>query len=219
MSTDPDRDAELAAVWREHSTETPPAHVDAAILAAAHREVASPPRERERWLGSRTWRWWVPLAAAAALAVIVVGVKPPGQTLVDDAAQTASDIPATRAEKQIATPAPAEKQRDLVAPAVPAPSAKADAIEPRQKLEERRAPAFATPPPSAVTKEAVTAQPGRDDAAAALSVEARINTIRALRGDGRVDEALRELARFRAAYPDADAHLPRDLREWANSMR
>ncbi len=70
MSTDPDRDPALAALWREHSTETPPPHVDAAILAAAHRATASAPHGRERWLGPRAWRWWMPLAAAAVIAVM-----------------------------------------------------------------------------------------------------------------------------------------------------
>ena len=102
MSADPDRDPALAAVWREHSTETPPPQVDAAILAAAHRAVASAPHGRERWLGPRAWRWWMPLAAAAVIAMVVVGVKPPSQTLVDDAVQSATDMPATLAEKQTA---------------------------------------------------------------------------------------------------------------------
>ena len=40
MSTDPDRDPALAALWREHSTETPSPRVDAAILAAARLRAA-----------------------------------------------------------------------------------------------------------------------------------------------------------------------------------
>jgi len=40
-----------------------------------------------------------------------------------------------------------------------------------------------------------------------------------LRARGAQDEALRELARFRAVYPDADARLPTDLREWAKNVR
>jgi len=42
MTTDPDdpeRDAAVAKAWREHSAELPPAHLDAAILAAARRAV------------------------------------------------------------------------------------------------------------------------------------------------------------------------------------
>jgi hypothetical protein len=42
-----------------------------------------------------------------------------------------------------------------------------------------------------------------------------IARIRALRERGAQDEAVHELARFRAVYPDAEARLPADLREWA----
>jgi len=52
-----------------------------------------------------------------------------------------------------------------------------------------------------------------------LSAEDFIARIHALRERGAQDEALRELARFRAAYPDADTRLPADLREWAKTVR
>ena len=43
--------------------------------------------------------------------------------------------------------------------------------------------------------------------------------LRALRDKGRIEEAAQELARFRAAFTDADARLPADLRPWADSLR
>jgi hypothetical protein len=46
-----------------------------------------------------------------------------------------------------------------------------------------------------------------------------IARIRALRDAGNVAEARAELTRFRAAFEDADARLPADLREWATSPR
>ena len=129
MSTDPDRDPALAAVWREHSTEAPPPHVDAAILAAAHREAASGASTIVRSRAARAWRWWVPLATAAVIAGIVVGVRPPEQTFVDDAARTASDVPAARAEKQVAKPATEPKVAAAPTPenivTVPMPERKA----------------------------------------------------------------------------------------------
>jgi Meckel syndrome type 1 protein len=228
MSTEPDRYPALAALWREHSTETPSPRVDAAILAAAHSAVANAPHGRERSPGQRAWRWWVPLAAAAVVAVVVIGVKPPSQTIVDDAAQSASDMPAASAERPVGKPAaPAAK---AIAPPVPEPrsptAAPAPSIAtplreepPRQKLEDRRAQSFVAPPPSAATQESSTAQARRDDAVTALSIELHIVTLRTLLDHGRFDEASRELTRFRAAYPDADARLPDDLRAWAKTVR
>jgi len=178
MSTDTDRDPALAAVWREHSTEAPPPEVDAAILAAAHRAAASAPRGR----GPRAWRWAVPLAAAAVIAVIVVGVKPPSQTMVDESVQSATDMPAAPAPKpQVAAPlrkesaaAPAEERaKNAEAPSVaglaPAPEiapATPDATAPRPttKLEaERSAPAE---PVARVTENTIAA--GSTDTEATL---------------------------------------------------
>ena len=266
MSTDPDRDPALAVLWREHSTETPPPHVDAAILAAAHRATASAPHGRERWLGPRAWRWWMPLAAAAVIAVVVVGVKPPSQTLVDDAVQSATDMPATPAEKPVATPAPEPKV--ATAPGEQSATApreqRAKSVEPRVAQgggSNRQQPAPAAPPVEAFATPSVVAPvappvaafatppaapraaagprteaapagtaPGSSaapserasraaqDRGAALELEAWFARIRAVRDLGREEEATRELARFRAAYPDADTRLPADLREWANRM-
>jgi hypothetical protein len=49
----------------------------------------------------------------------------------------------------------------------------------------------------------------------ARSPDDYIATIRRLRGEGKFDKAERELKAFRAAYPDADARLPTELRGWA----
>jgi Meckel syndrome type 1 protein len=261
MSTEPDRDPALAALWREHSTETPSPRVDAAILAAAHSAVADAQHGRERSPGQRAWRWWVPLAAAAVVAVVVVGVKPPSQTIVDDAAQSASDRPAASAEKQSATPTPAAPpaappvaplamtsprteaaQPSIAPPPQVAPAAPdTSASRGRGKVDAERVQAFAAPPPArAAASIAAPAQPAspagaaaggsnsaaaestapaaRADQATALSTDDWIARIRTLRERGAQDEALRELARFRAVYPDADARLPADLREWAKRM-
>ena len=41
-----------------------------------------------------------------------------------------------------------------------------------------------------------------------------IELIRKLRDEGKTDEAAKELAAFRAAYPDHEQLLPPDLRDW-----
>jgi hypothetical protein len=59
-------EGQLTRLYREGSTETPPAHLDAAILAAARQAVRSRPRQGY-FFSSR--KWVVPLSLAAALLV------------------------------------------------------------------------------------------------------------------------------------------------------
>jgi hypothetical protein len=72
------RDAALERAWRAQSRETPPQALDDAILAAAHRAVGSAPGgTAPRGAGAqanRPQRWWMPLAAAAAIGVVAIGV-------------------------------------------------------------------------------------------------------------------------------------------------
>lgn len=74
---DPDpHDEVLAAAWRLHSDDQPPPALDATILAAAHRAVGSGPREASAQAreATRPQRWWMPLAAAATIGVVVIGI-------------------------------------------------------------------------------------------------------------------------------------------------
>jgi len=99
MTTGPEspvRDAALDAAWRANSLDEPPAQVDAAILAAAHRAVAAGSRDVRRVAGKAASpdRWWMPLAAAAMIGAVVIGVS---RMAPQDQAPTApfvSDIPA-----------------------------------------------------------------------------------------------------------------------------
>jgi hypothetical protein len=64
---DAERDPELERVYREAAVETPPARLDAAILAAARREVGARPRPISPMLR----RWHVPVSIAAVIVVSV----------------------------------------------------------------------------------------------------------------------------------------------------
>src|SRR5947208_191484 len=68
------RDPVLEALMREHSAETPSPSLDAAILAAAEQAAASPPNKRTR--ATQSWRVWLPLAAAAVVAIVAFGLVP-----------------------------------------------------------------------------------------------------------------------------------------------
>jgi hypothetical protein len=67
---DGDRDARLDRLYREAALEEPPARLDAAIRAAARREVGARPRALA-W-GLRSWRIPVSIAAVVVLSVSLV---------------------------------------------------------------------------------------------------------------------------------------------------
>lgn len=62
-----ERDPGLDRLYREAAGEAPPAHLDAAILAAARREVGARPRA----LAPALRRWYVPVSIAAVVVVSV----------------------------------------------------------------------------------------------------------------------------------------------------
>lgn len=61
------RDAQLSALYQRARQDEPPAPLDAAILAAAHREVAAGPLRANA--PARSTRWRIPLALAATVVL------------------------------------------------------------------------------------------------------------------------------------------------------
>jgi Meckel syndrome type 1 protein len=193
------RDPALDALLRAHLHETPPPAVDAAILTAAHRAVESTPRVRTA-RATQAWRWWMPLAAAAVIGVVVVGIMPVAPTLVEPAAPTISDVPvagslpgASRSKSSDAskvehggpplTPqrseppnAPPPKSEAVAAPpAIPAPTRKTVEAAPASSSPTRKTTAAAPPAPQlGATREL-------GDRGAAVSRPAEANTAAAER--------------------------------------
>jgi hypothetical protein len=67
-------DPKLSRIYREASSEGPPAAVDAAILAAARKQLAQPQRrEGSQRQGRSSWLRW--MAPASAIATLVLGVS------------------------------------------------------------------------------------------------------------------------------------------------
>ena len=121
MPGDADRDPGLDRLYRDAPREEPPAHLDAAILAAAHREVGARPRAASARL--RAWRVPVSIAAVVVLRVSVV-------TLVrEEGGGQLESSPANKASSSMSTArAPAmaqesESERDRATPVEPAPEA------------------------------------------------------------------------------------------------
>jgi hypothetical protein len=131
-------DPELDATWRAVSREQPPAALDDAIRAAARQEVGAKPGGF-----AAATRWW-PLAAAATVAAIAVGIvqmTPPEQVTpgTNTAANNAATDAAQRNVKPDSDTSNANQgEREVPGPAAP-PEAPRDASKPTAKEQRRGA--------------------------------------------------------------------------------
>jgi hypothetical protein len=123
-------DPRFNAAWRRVSREEPPAALDDAIRAAARREVGARPQDVAQVpLAKRPQRWWFPLAAAATIGAIAIGLlqlSTPERIAPLDEPRVVSDIPAGAKEIAPASPqvvAPPSPPVDVA----PAPAAKSEA--------------------------------------------------------------------------------------------
>ncbi|HEV8502019.1 MAG TPA: hypothetical protein VGR63_10585 [Casimicrobiaceae bacterium] len=122
-----ERDPELDALWRRHSREDPPAALDDAIRAAAHRAVHAKPTASPR--ARSPWPAWTTLAAAASIGAIAVGVWQLQPREFDETKVVASDVPGR-----------ADARREALAPTAPPPQVALDAAAPRAPSTGRAAP-------------------------------------------------------------------------------
>ena len=153
----PESDPTLEAAWREHSTELPSPALDAAILAAAHRAVGSAPKaatrvaaeaDVEARAATRPQRWWMPLAAAATIGAVALGIL---QTMPQHDSITTpavSDAPAP----------PRAPERASPTPSVPSPTSAPTALRDELPATNREHAPAAAPvsaaPPAAVAASA-----------------------------------------------------------------
>ncbi|RON48725.1 hypothetical protein [Pseudomonas frederiksbergensis] len=119
------KDDEVLKHYREHSNDGPPSHLDAFILATAHREVpVRKPSLWQRWVQAcQKPRWQVAFASLVGVALMLALVqRPPEQEPQFDSAP-APKTSSFAAKKE----APAPIARSLSAPAgalsAPAPAA------------------------------------------------------------------------------------------------
>ncbi len=126
-------DSDLSRAYKEHAPELPPPHVDAQILAEAHRADAASPKPRTRGPFSGSWMVPASVTAVVVLAVSVAVLLPEGRPGY-------------------------ERQRDRFEDAA-APAPDAPAAEKLQQRESKQAPAasYAPPPPGALESESATA--------------------------------------------------------------
>ncbi|TBN46700.1 hypothetical protein [Pseudomonas sp. BGI-2] len=146
--------------FREHATDEPPAHLDAFILAAAHRETPVPkPNLWQRWVEAcQKPRWQVAFASLVGVALMLALVQrtpeqvptydstPAPKTSSFAAKKEAAEVPASVARSMAApagamsAPAPVAPMADMAAPAQ-SESISADMAE-EAKVSKR----FAAPP-------------------------------------------------------------------------
>lgn len=121
--------------FREHSTGEPPAHLDAFILAAAHREAPAPkPNLWQRWVQAcQKPRWQVAFASLVGVALMLALVqRTPEQVPTYDS--TPAPKTSSFAARKEAADAPASVARSMAAPAgaMLAPAPMADFAAPAQ---------------------------------------------------------------------------------------
>jgi len=141
-------DPSLDAAWRTHVQDAPPRTLDDAILAAAHRAVQSGPRAAGA--GTARWKAWAPLAVAATLGAIALGVLQLAPREEDATRAVIADSP-------VASPRqPAQLQRQETA-ATPAPPLAESATTPSSATAPAAtAPAANAPSSAAASKPDVT---------------------------------------------------------------
>jgi hypothetical protein len=151
------RDPRLDAAWRAASHEEPPAALDDAIRAAARREVRAAPQAADARKASvpsalRPGGWWAPLAAAATIGAIAIGIL---QLTNSDKVST----PAT--DKGVVSDMPAAPSSKVVtAPAAPPPSPEAGS-DARNRVVPP-SPVAAPAPPPALRKDAAAPSPAKE---------------------------------------------------------
>lgn len=116
-------DDEVLKHFRDHSSGEPPAHLDAFILATAHREAPKPkPNLWQRWLRAcQQPRWQVAFASLVGVALMLALVQRTPEQLpnYDFAPAPKASAPLAKPEaaaRSQAAPAPAAPMADFAAP-------------------------------------------------------------------------------------------------------
>jgi hypothetical protein len=192
-----DIDDKLSTTWRSASREEPPAALDAALRAAARRAVgAGPVRTRHM----HTW----PLAAAAVVAVLAVGIlqlTPPQEVtpgIVGDSAPRQAQAPSLRLASssvppgETAAPAPGDEPGDNSSRAAPSAPMRDRADVPEQVA---RGPS-ASPAPA---PDRLTAKPNVASATDSAKLRARADAEQSTESKLAAESDAREVAAAPAA--------------------
>ncbi len=230
--TDSEHDPKVSQRYRELGAEEPPREMDAAILAAARREVAARPAPLVAPTARR--RWYFPVAAAAIIMLSVAVTlqmqheQPDMEAQAPRAQKPAQPPPETPVPEPAAAP-PVAKPQERPLAARPGAAQRGTVIgaeQPKPAGEHRRftpdpppvaSPAPAAAPPAPRADDAAGASASARDRTERLSAqEARANRaevaaetperwlerIAEMRRQGRHKEADEQLAEFKRRHPD-----------------
>jgi hypothetical protein len=171
--TPPSPDDEVLKHFRDHATGEPPAHLDAFILATAHREAPAPkPSLWQRWVQAcQKPRWQVAFASLVGVALMLALVQRPSEQL-----PSYDFAPAPKAS------APLAKQEAV------------EANEPAARSQAAPAGAISAPAPAAPMAE-FSAPLQRESINSEMADEAKISK-RAAAPVKSLDDQLREVIRL-----------------------
>lgn len=193
-------DPKLSQRYRDLPREEPPAHLDAAIRAAARRAAETRPAPLVVPSGRR--RWYFPLAAAAII-VLAVAVTVHVERERPDPELAVATAPEAAKEPAAEPLLRSERAADAAKPSSPREDEQRDARAASQAVPK---PAPAAPPPAeeaarerALAERQAAAAPAK---AAGRTPEQWLQGIVDLRRQGRHEEADKELAEFRKRHPD-----------------
>lgn len=139
--TPPSSDDEVLKHFRDHSSGEPPAHLDAFILATAHREAPAPkPNLWQRWLRAcQQPRWQVAFASLVGVALMLALVQRTPQQLPSYDFAPAPKASAPAAKQEAAARSQAAPAEALSAPAPAAPMADFSAPMQRESINSEMA--------------------------------------------------------------------------------
>jgi hypothetical protein len=158
-----ERDPRLDLLYRDSPRDTPPPHLDAAILAAARREVGARPRALS---ALRRWRVPVSIAAIVVLSVslVILVREEGGETLLREGRAPVAP-PAPRVAESAPQPAEAAKVPEAGERLAASPDARKRAAPAPEELALRRDEVAATA--AGETRRAMEREPVRSGAESA----------------------------------------------------
>ncbi|WP_448722655.1 hypothetical protein [Pseudomonas farris] len=139
--TPPSPDDEMLKHFRDHSNGEPPAHLDAFILATAHREVPAPKLNLwQRWLRAcQQPRWQVAFASLVGVALMLALVQRTPEQLPSYDFAPAPKASAPLAKPEAAVRSQAAPTGAISAPAPAAPMAEFSAPMQRESINSEMA--------------------------------------------------------------------------------
>ncbi|MFJ3156086.1 hypothetical protein ACIPIX_18285 [Pseudomonas protegens] len=214
----PTPEEQMLAHIRQHSTQEPPAHLDALILATARREAPAPkPGFWQRWMQAcQRPRYQLAFASLFGVALVIGLLRPSPEHYPQEQAFVPKPAPAPAASMARESAPPAAELAGALSvpePAAPSPIAPAAPVGSFAAAPEMEASADAAPPAMAKPRAESSKLAKRMSAPVAPRAIKRLNeqlqTVLRLWDEGQNRAAAELLLQLQETYPqeDLDARL------------